>query len=237
MKNIPLNERVIFALDFAEPGLAKEWVKRLDNNIRFFKVGLQLFLAGGWPVVDYIIDRGHRVMLDLKFYDIPQTVHLAVEQLQNRNVDFATIHGSKSIIEAAVAGKTDMKLLAVTVLTSFDESDMEEMGFTGQVSDLVLARARKAKEAGCDGVVCSALEAKSVRKGLGQDFLIVTPGIRPASGKESAKGDQKRVAAPGQAILNGANHVVIGRPISQSPDPLKTIELIQEDIAGAVESL
>ncbi|MCL7488981.1 MAG: orotidine-5'-phosphate decarboxylase [Desulfobulbaceae bacterium] len=235
MKNISLNERIIFALDFADPELAGEWVKKLDNHIKFFKVGLQLFLAGGWPVVENIIDRGNKVMMDLKFFDIPETVHLAVQQLRNRGVSFATIHGNRPIIEAAVADRTDMKILAVTVLTSFDESDMKEMGFTGSVRDLVLIRARKAMELGCDGVVCSALEAEPLRQGLGANFLVVTPGIRPGLNREEDEDDQKRVATARQAIINGADHVVIGRPISQSDDPVRTVVTLQEEIAKGLE--
>lgn len=231
MKNIPLNERIIFALDFAEPEVAGQWVRKLDSHLKFFKVGLQLFLAGGWPVVDEIIKRGNKVMLDLKFFDIPETVFLAVQQLQNRGVNFATIHGNRPIIEAAVAEKTDMKVLAVTVLTSFDESDMAEMGFTGSVRDLVLIRARKALELGCDGVVSSALEAAPLRNELGRNFLVVTPGIRPGLNRDVAKDDQKRVATAMQAIIDGADHVVIGRPISTAPDPVAAVVAIQEEIA------
>lgn len=235
VKNIPLNERIIFALDFADPALASEWVRKLDSHLKFFKVGLQLFLAGGWPVVDEILRRGNKVMLDLKFFDIPETVYLAVQQLQNRGVSFATIHGNRPIIEAAVADRTDMKILAVTVLTSFDESDMAEMGFTGSVRDLVLIRARKAMELGCDGVVCSALEAEPLRQGLGSNFLVVTPGIRPGLNRAVDEDDQKRVATAQQAIMNGADHVVIGRPISKSSDPVGTILTIQEEIARGLE--
>lgn len=235
MKNISLNERIIFALDFADPELAGGWVRKLDGHIKFFKVGLQLFLAGGWPVVEDIISRGNKVMMDLKFFDIPETVHLAVQQLQNRGVSFATIHGNRPIIEAAVADKTDMKILAVTVLTSFDESDMVEMGFTGSVRDLVLIRARKAMELGCDGVVCSALEAEPLRHGLGPNFLVVTPGIRPGLNREAGEDDQKRVATAKQAIINGADYVVIGRPISKSDDPVRTVESLQEEIAQGLE--
>jgi len=235
VKNIPLDERIIFALDFADPEVAAQWVRKLDSRLTFFKVGLQLFLAGGWPVIDDIIDRGNKVMLDLKFFDIPETVHLAVQQLKNRGVTFATIHGNRPIIEAAVKEKGDMKVLAVTVLTSFDESDMVEMGFTGSVRDLVLVRARKAMELGCDGVVSSALEAEPLRDELGKNFLVVTPGIRPGLNRDVEQDDQKRVATAQQAIINGADYVVIGRPISTSPDPLGSVQIIQEEIARGLE--
>ena len=188
------------------------------------------------PPIEDIIDRGNKVMLDLKFFDIPETVHLAVQQLQTRGVSFATIHGNRPIIEAAVAQKTDMKILAVTVLTSFDESDMVEMGFTGSVRDLVLIRARKALELGCDGVVSSPLEAEPLRDELGSNFLVVTPGIRPGLNRDVEKDDQKRIATAQQAIVNGADHVVIGRPISTSADPLGTILSLQEEIARGLEN-
>lgn len=234
MKNIPLNERVIFALDFADPKVALEWVARLDGDIKFFKVGLQLFLAGWWNVVDAIIQRGNKVMVDLKFFDIPETVQLAVRQLQNHGVSFATIHGNTPIIEAAVKEKSDLKILAVTVLTSFDESDMLEMGMTGSIRDLVLLRARKALQLGCDGVVSSPLEAEPLRNDLGSNFLIVTPGIRPGLNRDVETDDQRRVATAQQAILNGADHVVIGRPISTSPDPLTTVKTILDDIGAGL---
>ena len=234
MKNIPLNERVIFALDFSDPKVALEWVRKLDGDIKFFKVGLQLFLAGWWNVVDAITQRGNKVMVDLKFFDIPETVQLAVQQLKNHNVTFATVHGNTPIIEAAVKEKDDLKILAVTVLTSFDESDMIEMGMTGSIKDLVLHRSRKALQLGCDGVVSSPLEAETLRDELGPNFLIVTPGIRPGLNRDVEKDDQRRVATAQQAIINGADHVVIGRPISTSSDPLYTIKTIHAEIAAGL---
>jgi orotidine-5'-phosphate decarboxylase len=237
VKNIPLNERIIFALDVSSADEARKWVEKLDGQIKFFKVGLQLFMAGWWPVVDHIVNRGNKVMVDLKFFDIPETVHLAMQQLKDRGVTFATIHGNDPIIRAAVKEKDDLKVLAVTVLTSFDESDMKEMGFTGSVGDLVLLRSRKALKLGCDGVVSSALEVQPLRDELGKNFLIVTPGIRPGLNIDIEKDDQKRIATARQAIINGADHVVIGRPISTSPDPLYTIKTIQEEIAEGMASI
>ena len=237
MKNIPLNERIIVALDFSDPEQAGQWVERLDGHIKFFKVGLQLFLAGWWPVIDHIIDRGNKVMVDLKFFDIPETVHLAVDQLKNRRVTFVTVHGNDPIIRAAVEDKQGLKILAVTVLTSYDESDMREMGFTGSVDDLVLCRSRKALELKCDGVVASAREAAALRNELGDNFLIVTPGIRPGLNRDVIQNDdQKRVATAKTAIMNGADHVVIGRPITTSPDPVATVLEIQREIAEALQA-
>jgi orotidine-5'-phosphate decarboxylase len=236
MKSIPLNERIIFALDFSDPKIAKEWVEKLDGNIKFFKVGLQLFLAGWWPVIDHIVERGNKVMVDLKFFDIPETVGLAVQQLTDKKVTFATIHGNRPIIEAAVQHKKGLKILAVTVLTSFDESDMKEMGFTGNIDDLVLIRARKAISLGCDGVVSSALEASGLRDELGPNFVIVTPGIRPGVNRDVIQNDdQKRVATAKDAIRSGADYVVIGRPISTSDQPLETVLSIQKEIQEALD--
>lgn len=236
MKKIPLNERIIFALDFSDPIQARQWVERLDGHIKFFKVGLQLFLAGWWPIVDFITSRGNKVMVDLKFFDIPETVYLAVEQLKNRGVTFATVHGNDPIIEAAVKQKGELKILAVTVLTSFDESDMLEMGMTRSVEDLVFIRSRKALSLGADGVVSSAVEAARLRHELGDNFMVVTPGIRPGVNRDVMDDDQKRIATAKQAIMNGADYVVIGRPISKAPDPIATIVSIQKEIFEAIAS-
>ena len=230
MKNIPFNERIIFALDFSDPEEAMQWVEKVDGDIKFFKVGLQLFLAGWWNIIDKIVKRGNKVMVDLKFFDIPETVQLAVRQLKNRGVTFATIHGNEPIIEAAVKEKNGLKILAVTVLTSFDESDMLQMGLTGTIDEFVLIRSKKALKLGCDGVVSSALEAGPLRDELGSNFLIVTPGIRPGLNRDVEKDDQKRVATAKMAIKNGADYVVIGRPIRNSPDPISTIHAIQAEI-------
>lgn len=226
-KKIPLNERIIFALDFATPGEAMDWVRKLEGDLKFFKVGLQLFLAGGFPMVDEIIKRGNKVMLDLKFYDIPETVFLAVEQLKSRGVTFTTVHARDPIIAAAMRGeKSDLKILAVTVLTSFSDKDIREMGIECSAEELVLHRARCAFELGCDGVVASPLEAAQLRKELGDDFFIITPGIRPSAGGD----DQQRVATAKQAIINGADYVVIGRPIKNAEDPVALVRSLQAEI-------
>ncbi len=236
-KNIPLNERIIFALDVSSHDEAMEMVKKLDGEIKFFKVGLQLFLAGWFNTIDAIIARGNKVMVDLKFFDIPETVKLAVAQLRNRKVTFATVHGNDPILRAAIQEKDDLKILAVTVLTSFGEDDMREMGLTGSIADLVLMRSRKALEIGCDGVVSSALEAPELRDELGSNFLIVTPGIRPGANVDTGEDDQKRIATAKEAIINGADHVVIGRPIRNSPDPVALVKQIQAEIKAGLEML
>lgn len=230
---IPLQERIIVALDVDSPEQAKDLVKKCESHVSFFKVGLQLFMGSWFNTVDWIVDRGHKVMLDLKFFDIPETVKLAVEQVNSRGVSFATIHGNDPIIRAALSAKGDLQLLAVTVLTSFGEEDMRAMGMTQSVADLVYFRAKRALELGCDGVVSSGLEAEKMRRELGEKLLIVTPGIRPGANVSDTADDQKRIVTAGMAIKNGANHVVVGRPITKAADPIGVIEQMQQDIVSS----
>lgn len=230
---IPLKERIIVALDVDSPAQAKELVKTCESHISFYKVGLQLFMGSWFETVDWLVDRGHKVMLDLKFFDIPETVKLAVQQVNNRGVSLATIHGNDPIIRAAVSARGDLKLLAVTVLTSFGEEDMRAMGMTQSVADLVYFRAKRALELGCDGVVSSGLEVEKMRRELGEKLLIVTPGIRPGVNVEDNSDDQKRIVTAGMAIENGASHVVVGRPITRASDPIRVIEQMQQEIAGS----
>ena len=232
---IPIKERIIVALDVDSPEQAKELVKKCESGTTFFKVGLQLFMGSWFDTVDWIVDRGHKVMLDLKFFDIPETVKLAVEQVNSRGVSFATIHGNDPIIRAAVSARGDMQLLAVTVLTSFGEEDMRAMGMTQSVADLVYFRAKRALELGCDGVVSSGLEAEKMRRELGEKLLIVTPGIRPGANVCDNSDDQKRIVTAGMAIRNGASHVVVGRPITRAADPIQIIEQMQQDIAASTQ--
>jgi len=235
MKTIPLEERIIFALDVDSVELAKAWVERLESHIRFYKVGLQLFLAGWFHIVDWIIKRNHKVMLDLKFFDVPETVKLAVMQLRDRGVTFATVHGNDPILRAAVAAKGEIKILAVTVLTSFGQEDMQEiLGAPANIEDLVYLRARRALDLGCDGVVSSGLEAKRLRNELGERFLVVTPGIRPGINRELNLDDQKRIVTARGAIENGADHIVVGRPISTAPDPIAMVTSMQREIREAL---
>lgn len=231
-KGIDLKDRIIVALDVHNHEKAQAMVRACESHIGFFKVGLQLFMADYFNTVDWILDRGHKVMLDLKFFDIPETVRLAVEQVNNRGVSLATIHGHDPIIKAAVEARGDMKLLAVTVLTSTGEEDMRAEGMTRSIADLVLYRAGRALELGCDGVVSSGLEAKRLTDELGSKLLIVTPGIRPGTGTDD---DQKRIVTAGTAISNGADHVVVGRPITKADDPIPVIERMQEDILNAIK--
>ncbi len=233
--DIEIKDRIIVALDVESAAQAKEMVRRCEPACTFYKVGLQLFMASWFEVVDWLKDRGHKVMLDLKFFDIPETVKLAVEQVNSRGVTFATIHGNDPIIRAAVEARGDLKLLAVTVLTSFGEEDLRAMGMTQSVADLVAFRARRALELGCDGVVSSGLEAPLLRSELGKKLLIVTPGIRPGANVRDGSDDQKRIVTAGMAIRGGANHVVVGRPITRSADPVRVLETMQAEILAAYQ--
>lgn len=229
-KDIPLNERIIFALDVSSIDAAKRWLDTIGEHVKFYKVGLQLFLAGGFPVIDMITGRGHKVMVDLKFFDIPETVNLAVSQLKDKGATFITVHGNEPILAAAVAARDGAKILAVTVLTSYDESDMREMGMSGSIEDFVLHRARKALRLGCDGVISSGMEAERLRQDLGENFLVVTPGIRPGHNDEIVEDDQKRIITAQQAVINGADYVVVGRPIRNAADPVAIVTAMQREI-------
>ncbi|HRD48583.1 MAG TPA: orotidine-5'-phosphate decarboxylase [Candidatus Contendobacter sp.] len=233
-KNIPINERIIFALDVDSKDEAERWLDRLGDRVNFYKVGLQLFLAGGFPVIEMILARNHKAMVDLKFFDIPETVGLAVRELKSRGATFITVHGNDPILRAAVQERNGSKILAVTVLTSFDESDMRAMGLTQSIEELVYHRAKKAIDLGCDGVISSALEVSRVRDGLGDKFLIVTPGIRPGTNDVIKDDDQKRIASANLAIKNGADYVVVGRPIRNAKDPVAVVKAMQEEITAAL---
>jgi orotidine-5'-phosphate decarboxylase len=230
MKGIPREERLIAALDVASAEQARSLVERLGDSVRFYKVGLELFMAGGmFELIDWLTKKGNRVFADLKFFDIPETVAAAVRGLRNRGVTFATVHGNQAMLEAAGEAKGEVKILAVTVLTSLDQGDLDDLGFHCDVEKLVLSRARRALEAGCDGVIASGIEAPALRRELGERLLVVTPGIRPVQNRPSD--DQKRTVDVAQAFANGADYIVVGRPIRQAADPRAAAQAIQETIA------
>ena len=230
-KPIPPRERLIFAMDVATPDEARRLAEQLGDSVQFYKLGLELFMAGGYfELVDWMVARGKKVFVDLKFFDVPATVAAAVRQLTNRGVSFATVHGNQAIMEAAAAAKGDVKILAVTVLTSLDRGDLDDLGFACDVEKLVLSRARRALEAGCDGVISSGLEAPFLRQHVDQRLLVVTPGIRPVENKPVD--DQKRTVDVAQAFANGADYIVVGRPIRDADDPRAAAEAIQATIAG-----
>ncbi len=233
-KDIPSRDRLIVALDVPSVAEAKALVEELGDAAGFYKLGLELFMAGDYfGLVEWLARRRKQVMVDLKFFDVPETVGRAVRQLRGRGVTFATVHGNDAILEAACREKGEVKILAVTVLTSLDQRDLEDLGFKTDVPSLVLSRARRALEIGCDGVVSSGLEAERLRERLGERLLIVVPGIRPVENREVD--DQKRTVDVDEALRRGADYVVIGRPIKNASDRKGAAEAIQRRIAAAFE--
>ncbi len=232
--DIPPNQRLIVALDVPDADAARTLVEELGNVVEFYKIGLELSASGGYfELLDWLINRDKRVFADLKFYDVPATVAAAVRQISGRGASFLTVHGDKSIMEAAVSEKSRLQILAVTVLTSMDSKDLRQMGIELDVQSLVLERAKLAMAVGCDGVIASGLEAASLREALGLGPVIVTPGIRPAS--KRSRDDQKRIVTPSQAFENGASYIVVGRPIRNAPNPRQIAETIQAEIASALQ--
>jgi orotidine-5'-phosphate decarboxylase len=220
---------MIVALDLPSPEEARALVGRLEGSVTFFKVGMELYAAAGMDFVRELTGRGCDVFLDMKFYDIGETVKRAVAQVARAGVRFLTVHGSGAVMRAAVEGRGDsrLQLLAVTVLTSFDEEDLRDLGYPCDVSTLVDLRVRKAREAGIDGLVCSPLEVARVRQLAGPEAVLVTPGVRSAGAQA---GDQKRIATPKAAIEAGADWLVIGREITRADDPKSAAARILDGI-------
>jgi orotidine-5'-phosphate decarboxylase len=228
---IPRAERLIVALDVPSAAEARALVEKLGDAVRFYKVGLELFSAPGYfDLVEWLAGRGNRVFADLKLYDIPETVRRAVANLRGCGASFLTVHGHRSVMEAAAREKGALKILAVTVLTSFDQRDLSEMGATKTLDELVLARARGAAETGCDGVIASGMEAAKLKAEFHDRLLVVTPGIRPLDSKQAD--DQKRTVDVAQAFANGADYIVVGRPVHKAAEPLAAALAIQSTIAG-----
>lgn len=234
-KPIPPRERLIFALDVADVDAAKRLAEKLGDSVVFYKLGLELAMAPGyWELIDWFNARGCKVFADLKFHDIPATVEAAVRQVAARGAHFCTVHAHRQIMDAAVTAKGPLQLLGVTVLTSFDTSDVDELGTGVEVEPLVLHRARQALDAGVDGIVCSGHELARLRAELGHRLITVVPGIR--SDYASAKGggdDQKRTMSAGAAFRAGADYIVVGRPIRNAADPRAAALAIQATIAEA----
>jgi orotidine-5'-phosphate decarboxylase len=233
-KKIPPRERLIFPLDVDSREQVNQLVRQLGDAVWFYKLGLQLFMSGNyWELVAQLVDAGKKVFVDLKFFDVPETVASAVRRMRDCGAEFATIHGNDAMLAAAGAVERDrLKLLAVTVLTSLDAADLRDLGFPAPISveELVLSRARRALAHGCDGVISSGLEARALREQLGDRLLIVSPGIRPFENQRVAD-DQKRIMTPEQAFRSGADYIVVGRPIRSAPDPRAKAMEIQATIA------
>ncbi|KIZ32614.1 MULTISPECIES: orotidine-5'-phosphate decarboxylase [Rhodopseudomonas] len=225
-------DRLIVALDLPSTDAAQAMIARLGDSVTFYKIGYQLAYAGGLPLVRGLVDSGKKVFVDLKLHDIGNTVARGVESLSALGASFLTVHAYPQTMQAAVAARGDsgLKILAVTVLTSYDDADLEAAGYRLGVSDLVELRARQAREAGVDGLVCSPEEAADLRNIIDAQMQLVTPGIRPAG---SAAGDQKRIMTPSRAIAAGADYLVVGRPIVEASDPKQAAEAIVAEIASA----
>jgi orotidine-5'-phosphate decarboxylase len=228
-KNISVRERLIVALDLPDIALAKAMVEELGDSVIFYKVGMELFMSGDYfGFIEWLKQQNKKVFVDLKFFDISETVGRAIRALSTKGVDLATIHGNDAIMEAAAANKGDLKVLAVTVLTSLDRGDLDDLGFQCDVRELVLSRAKRALQIGCDGIVSSGLEVSMIREQLGEKLLVITPGIRPVENR--AEDDQKRVVGVEQAFTNGADYIVVGRPIRDAEDRKTMAEKIQQQI-------
>ena len=229
-KPIPHRERLIMALDVPSIAEAKALVDKLGDAVVFYKVGMELFMAGDYfGFIEWLKQRGKKVFVDLKFFDVPATVGRAIRALSGKGVDLATIHGNDAVMAAAAKEKGRLKVLAVTALTSLDRGDLDDLGFQCDVEQLVLSRARRALEIGCDGVVSSGLEVAMLREYLDDRLLVITPGIRPVENRE--EDDQKRVVSVAQAFQNGADYIVVGRPIRDAENPREKAEQIQAQIA------
>jgi len=216
-KNIPIKDRLIFALDVADIDEAKQIVNELGDVVSFYKIGLELLMSDGYfKFIEWLSDKGKKVFADIKFNDVPQTVSSAMKQLRKyKGVYFVTVHSQDEALKVANAEKRDIKILAVTVLTSLDQGDIDDFGFKGvDIKDLVLSRARRALDIGCDGVISSGLEASELRNKLGQKFIIISPGIRPVENIEVD--DQKRTVDVEEAFNNGADYIVMGRPLREN---------------------
>jgi orotidine-5'-phosphate decarboxylase len=230
--DIAPKDRLIVALDLSAAEAAEAMVARLGDSVTFYKIGYQLAYAGGLPLVRKLADNGKKVFIDLKLHDIGNTVARGVESIAKLGATFLTVHAYPQTMKAAAEARagTDLKILAVSVLTSYDDGDLDAAGYRFGVSDLVEARAQQAQVLGIDGLVCSPEEAGAVRKVVGHQMKLVTPGIRPAG---SASGDQKRIMTPARAIAAGADYLVVGRPVLEAADPKAVADAIQAEIAPA----
>ena len=229
-KNIVNKDRLIFALDVDDCKKAKNLVEELGDSVSFYKLGLELMMTDEYfDLMSWMLKKDKKIFADLKFFDIPATVGAAVRSLKNRGASFVTVHGNQAIMESAADNKGDsLKVMAVTALTSLDRGDLNDLGFDCDVSELVLSRAKRALEAGCDGVISSGIEAPLLRKHINEKLLVITPGIRPVDNKPCE--DQKRVVTVEKAFSNGADYIVIGRPIRDANNSRLAAENIQNSI-------
>ncbi|NBB93954.1 MAG: orotidine-5'-phosphate decarboxylase [Gammaproteobacteria bacterium] len=227
-RQIPAEERLIFALDVPDLDRARTLIRRLGDHVRFYKLGLEFFLSGHYfELADELKQSGKRVFADLKLFDIPPTVGRATAQLARRDVDFLTVHGNDGMLAEAVANRGEMGILAVTALTSLDRGDLDDLGFACDVEALVLSRARRALALGCTGVISSGLEVAALRREVDDRLVAVCPGIRPVANID----EQKRTLSVSEAFDAGADYIVVGRPIRDAGDPASAAAGIQSEIA------
>ena len=232
MKDINVEDRLIFALDVPEIKVAKDIVSELDESVNFYKIGMELLMTGKYfELLNWLIDNDKKVFVDLKFFDVPETVGRTIARLSDYGATFATVHGNQALMESAVQNKQNLKILAVTALTSLDRGDLDDLGFDCNVQDLVISRAKRAFEAGCDGVVSSGLEVPFLREYVDNKLIAVTPGIRPVANDD----DQKRVVDVATAFKSGSDYIVIGRPIKNADNRYKAASDIQKIIHSVFE--
>ena len=234
MKNIKLEDRLIFALDVPEVTDAKEIVSELDDSVNFYKIGMEMLMTGQYfDLLDWLIRQDKKVFVDLKFFDVPETVGRTIARLSDYGATFATIHGNQALMEKAAKNKNNLKILAVTALTSLDRGDLDDLGFACDVKELVISRARRAFEAGCDGIVSSGLEVPYLREHIDNKLIAVTPGIRPVANDD----DQKRVVDVATAFKSGSDYIVVGRPIKNSKNRYEAASNIQKIIKNTFEAV
>ena len=234
MKDIKIEDRLIFALDLSEVSEAKDIVSELDDSVNFYKIGMEMLMTGKYfELLEWLTKKDKKVFVDLKFFDVPETVGRTIARLSNYGATFATIHGNQALMEKASENKNNLKILAVTALTSLDRGDLDDLGFTCNVQDLVISRAKRAFEAGCDGVVSSGLEVPYIREYVDNKLICVTPGIRPVANVD----DQKRVVDVASAFKSGSDYIVVGRPIKNAENRYKAASNIQKIIKKTFESV
>ena len=234
MKDIRIEDRLIFALDVPEVSEAKKIVTELDDSVNFYKIGMELLMTGQYfELLDWLIANDKKVFVDLKFFDVPETVGRTIARLSDYGATFATIHGNQALMEKAVENKNSLKILAVTALTSLDRGDLDDLGFDCNVKDLVISRAKRAFEAGCDGIVSSGLEVPYIREHIDNKLIAVTPGIRPVANDD----DQKRVVDVAMAFKSGSDYIVVGRPIKNAENRYEAATNIQKIIRSAFEAV
>jgi len=234
MKDIRIEDRLIFALDVPEVSEAKKIVTELDDSVNFYKIGMELLMTGQYfELLDWLIAKDKKVFVDLKFFDVPETVGRTIARLSDYGATFATIHGNQALMEKAAENKNNLKILAVTALTSLDRGDLDDLGFDCNVKDLVISRAKRAFDAGCDGIVSSGLEVPYIREYVDNKLIAVTPGIRPVANDD----DQKRVVDVATAFRSGSDYIVVGRPIKNADNRYNAASNIQKIIRSVFETV